>query len=174
MKIRKATLSVNHTSIAESKISPAVSSQGMWEKGGRKNGRRRVQRVAIFKVVVVRLQTIGGWRRCGPFSGLCWMDRWIPGRPNRCSCCRTRSRRLAKEDHSKLTTIVVRVFFAVASLAHALLATVCMHAWNLLAQMLHQDPKPIPVFPASRWLGWLAGWEETQGRRDVGHMESPD
>jgi hypothetical protein len=85
------------------------------------------------------------------------MDRWIPGRPNRCSCCRTRSRRLAKEDHSKLTTIVVRVFFAVASLAHALLATVCMHAWNLLAQMLHQDPKPIPVFPASRWLGWLAG-----------------
>jgi tetratricopeptide (TPR) repeat protein len=36
MKIRKATLPVNHTSIADSKISPAVSSQGMWEKGGRK------------------------------------------------------------------------------------------------------------------------------------------
>ena len=93
MKIRKATLSVNHTSIAESKISPAVSSQGMWEKGGRKNGRRRVQRVAIFKVVVVRLQTIGGWRRCGPFSGLCWIGRWIPGGLNRCSRYRTRARR---------------------------------------------------------------------------------
>ena len=29
MNIRKATLSSNHTSIAESTISPAVSSQGM-------------------------------------------------------------------------------------------------------------------------------------------------
>ena len=47
---------------------------------------------------------------------------------------------LANVDHIKLTTIVVRVVFAVASLAHALLATVCMHAWNLLTQTAHRDP----------------------------------
>ena len=62
-------------------------------EGGAQKWPPPVQRDAIVKVVVARLQTIGGWRRCGPFSGLCWMGRWIPGRPNRCSCCRTRSRR---------------------------------------------------------------------------------
>ena len=49
--------------------------------------------------------------------------------------------------------------------------------------MLHQDPKHnlrsrgcllAPFYPASRWLGWLAGRGETQGRRDVGHMEPLD
>ena len=89
---------------------------------------------------------------------------------------------LAKVDHIKLTTIVVRVVFAVASLAHALLATVCMHAWNLLAQTAHKDPKhqpalgrvsACPILPGKQ-VARLAGWEETQGRRDVGHMEPSD
>ena len=72
---------------------------------------------------------------------------------------------LAKVDHIKLTTIVVRVLFAVASLAHALLATVCMYAWNLRAQMLHQDPKQqtflarVPACPIVPWqAGGSAGW----------------
>ena len=73
---------------------------------------------------------------------------------------------LAKVDHIKLTTIVVRVLFAVASLAHALLATVCMYAWNLLAQTAHKDPKhqpalgrvsACPILPGKQVLGWLAG-----------------
>ena len=89
---------------------------------------------------------------------------------------------LAKEDHSKLTTIVVCVLFAVASLEHALLATVCMHTWNLLAQMLHQDPKHQPAlarvlahpFVFGKQMARLAGREETQGRRDVGHMDPLD
>ena len=89
---------------------------------------------------------------------------------------------LAKVDHIKLTTIVVRVLFAVASLAHALLATVCMHAWNLLAQTAQKDPKQqtflarvpaCPIVPGKQ-VARLAGREETQGRRDVGHMEPSD
>ena len=89
---------------------------------------------------------------------------------------------LAKEDHSKLTTIVVCVVFAVASLAHALLATVCMRAWNLLAQTAQKDPKQqtflarvpaCPILPGKQ-VARLAGREETQGRRDVGHMEPSD
>ena len=86
---------------------------------------------------------------------------------------------LAKVDHIKLTMIVVRVLFAVASLVHALLATVCMHAWNLLAQTAQKDPKQqtflarvpaCPIVPGKQ-VARLAGREETQGRRDVGHME---
>ena len=72
---------------------------------------------------------------------------------------------LSKVDHIKLTTIVVCVLFAVASLAHALLATVCMHAWNLLAQTAQKDPKQqtflarVPACPIVPWQagGW-AGW----------------
>ena len=89
---------------------------------------------------------------------------------------------LAKVYHIKLTTIVVRVLFAVASLVHALLATVCMHAWNLLAQTAQKDPKQqtflarvpaCPIVPGKQ-VARLAGREETQGRRDVGHMEPSD
>ena len=89
---------------------------------------------------------------------------------------------LANVDHRKLTTIVVCVLFAVASLAHALLATVCIHARNLLAQTAHEDPKhqpalgrvsACPILPGKQ-VARLAGWEETQGRRDVGHMEPSD
>ena len=89
---------------------------------------------------------------------------------------------LAKVDHMKLTTIVVCVLFAVASLAHALIATVCMYAWNLLAQTAHKDPKhqpaigrvpACPIVPGKQ-VARLAGREETQGRRDVGHMEPSD
>ena len=89
---------------------------------------------------------------------------------------------LAKVDHMKLTTIVVCVLFAVASLAHALLATVCMYAWNLLAQTAQKDPtqqtflgrvSACPIVPGKQ-VARLAGREETQGRRDVGHMEPSD
>ena len=94
---------------------------------------------------------------------------------------------LAKVDHSKLTTIVVCVLFAVASLAHALLATVCMHAWNLLAQTAHKDPKHQPAlgrvpacpFVPGKQVARLACRGETQGRcfvsnpvaNDLAHVE---
>ena len=75
---------------------------------------------------------------------------------------------LAKVDHMKLTTIVVCVLFAVASLAHALLATVCMHAWNLLAQTAHKDPKHQPALgrvSACHIVPWQAGdWAGWPGR----------
>ena len=94
---------------------------------------------------------------------------------------------LANVDHIKLTTIVVRVLFAVASLAHALLATVCMHAWNLLTQTAHKDPKHQPAlgrvpacpFVPGKQVARLACRGETQGRcfvsnpvaNDLAHVE---